>query len=137
MAHQEICGKWHSADTAFQRELTCSTHASGVYSSSTSDLPVRLRGMEGVASVYFSYYASTREGPKKNTLYGEFAAVRTEETKTKAYIFPFGNSSDGQRCFNGPYTDSAHHHHYSYSATFAPEDLFGFLSYHEPSQSAS
>lgn len=137
MAHQEISGNWHSADTAFQREPTCSTHAPGVYSSVTSDLPDRIHGMKGLASAYFSHHSSTREGPDAVAIYGEFAAVRTEGTSTKAYIYAFGVSSDGRRCFNGPYTDSGHHHHYSCSSTFAPADLFGFVSYRESSHSTS
>jgi hypothetical protein len=140
MAHHDFSTDWHSADSSFEHQLTYSTHEPGVYSSATSDLPERLHHMNGLASADFSYYASTREAPNDMAVYGEMAAIRTEvraeTTVTKAYIYPFGMSSDGHAYFNGPYTDSDHHHHYPCSTTIAPSDLFGFVPYPETNRDA-
>src|SRR5437763_602744 len=127
MAHQEFRTDWHYADSSFEHYLTYHTREPGVYSYASSDLPERLHQMPGLASAYFSYHASTREAPNEVSVYGEFAAVRTEGTSTKAYVYAFGLFSDGQACFNGPYTDSGYHHHFPCSTNFSPSDLFGFV----------
>jgi hypothetical protein len=135
MGYQEFKPDWHTVNSAFEHYITCSTHESGVFSSHTSDLPDRLHKMPGLETAYFSYHASTREAPGDVTIVGEFAAVRTVSnaagTTTKAYVYAFGMSSDGHGCFNGPYTDAAHHHHYPSSYSVPPGELFGFVPYPE------
>ena len=75
----------------------------------TTELPVKLKPISGVASYYVVGYASPQALKDGLTVGGELLVARVESGTTKNYEFVFATSSDGTVYFAGPYKGFGHH----------------------------